>query len=72
MKPPGRERGIKLARNFGDDYTLEQIRKRILNTKQKPVSEKKNEKAVFIPVNSIKVYGTSRFCWGKWKIAGNF
>ena len=57
VKPPGRERGIKLARNFGDDYTLEQIRKRILNTKQKPVSEKKNEKAVFIPVNSIKVYG---------------
>ena len=51
VKPPGRERGIKLARNFGDDYTLEQIRKRILNTKQKPVSEKKNEKAVFIPVN---------------------
>lgn len=57
VKPPGRERGIKLARNFGDDYTIEQIRKRILNTKQKPVSEKKNDKVVFTPVNTIKVYG---------------
>lgn len=30
VKPQGRERGIKLARNFGEDYTLDAIRHRIL------------------------------------------
>ena len=30
LRPPGKERGLKLARNFGEDYTLEAIRTRIL------------------------------------------
>jgi hypothetical protein len=30
VRPPGKDRGLKLYRNFGDDYTLESIRRRIL------------------------------------------
>ncbi len=30
VRPPGRERFVRLARNFGERYTLEAIRKRIL------------------------------------------
>lgn len=30
VKPPGKERFVRLARNFGEDYTLEGIRRRIL------------------------------------------
>lgn len=30
VRPEGKERGLKLARNFGDEYTLESIRRRIL------------------------------------------
>ena len=30
VKPPGKERFVRLQRNFGDDYTIERIRKRIL------------------------------------------
>jgi cell division protein FtsB len=31
VKPPGKERGLKLRRNFGDEYSIENIRKRILS-----------------------------------------
>jgi len=30
VKAPGKDRGLKLYRNFGDDYSIEAIRKRIL------------------------------------------
>ena len=30
VRPPGKERFVRLARNFGEDYTLESIRRRIL------------------------------------------
>jgi hypothetical protein len=30
FRPPGKERFVRLQRNFGDDYTIERIRKRIL------------------------------------------
>ena len=29
VKPPGKERGVKLARNYGDGYTIDAIRRRI-------------------------------------------
>lgn len=46
--PHDRERGLKLARNFGEDYTLESIRRRILTQEVKktrsepPIPEKKH------------------------------
>ena len=30
LRPPGKERFVRLCRNFGDDYTIEGIRRRIL------------------------------------------
>ncbi len=30
VRPPGKERFVRIARNFGEDYTLESIRRRIL------------------------------------------
>jgi hypothetical protein len=30
VRPPGKDRGLKLYRNFGEDYSLEAIRRRIL------------------------------------------
>lgn len=38
VRAEGRDRGIKLARNFGENYTMEAIRERIL--KEQPVSER--------------------------------
>ena len=38
VRAEGRDRGIKLARNFGENYTMEAIRERIL--KEQPLSEK--------------------------------
>lgn len=46
--PHDRERGLKLARNFGEDYTIESIRRRILTQEaekpetQKPMPKKKH------------------------------
>lgn len=56
--PKGRERGLKLARNFGEDYTIASIRRRILT---QPV-EKKLPKSLQIQQKSytIKVKGTLR------------
>ena len=33
LRAAGRERGLKLARNFGEDYTIDAIRERILQQK---------------------------------------
>lgn len=33
VRPEGREHGLKLARNFGEEYTIESIRRRILTQK---------------------------------------
>ena len=62
VKPAGRDRGIKLARNFGEDYTIEQIRQRILN--ERPESQIQNTKdtgkVIFQSVRVIKVHGMLR------------
>lgn len=41
VRPPGKERFVRLARNFGEDYTLEGIRRRILEQTRaaKPLPE---------------------------------
>jgi hypothetical protein len=43
VRPPGKERFVRLVRNFGDDYTIENIRKRILSNDepQKPLPKPK-------------------------------
>lgn len=39
VKPPGKERFVRLHRNFGEDYTIENIRRRILaqNRSERPI-----------------------------------
>ena len=50
----GRERGVKLARNFGEEYTMEVIRKRILSN---PVNQKKLKEQEKTRVRIIRVKG---------------
>ena len=56
VRPPGKPRFVRLARNFGDDYTLEGIRRRILEQSRaaRPLPE---------PVPKRKQYRVS----GNWK-----
>ena len=42
IRPEGRERGLKLKRNFGEEYSLESIRRRILE--EKPPAIQKEER----------------------------
>ena len=37
IRPPGKERFVRLARNFGEGYTLDSIRRRILNHNPVPL-----------------------------------
>lgn len=50
MRAEGRERGIKLARNFGEGYTIEAIRKRILKEQSVFKSATKGRKTYRITV----------------------
>ena len=56
VRPPGKDRFVRLARNFGEDYTLESIRRRILEQSRpaRPLPE---------PVPRTKRYRVS----GNWK-----
>lgn len=53
LRPPGKERGLKLARNFGEAYTLEAIRTRILHhpvpTRPKPRPQKQSRRVKVQP-----------------------
>lgn len=56
VRPPGKDRFVRLARNFGEDYTLESIRRRILEQSRpaRPLQE---------PAPKTKRYRVS----GNWK-----
>lgn len=60
VKPPGKERFVRLARNFGDDYTYEGIKNRILANKHPmlPIPKPKrhtapNQKRIALPRGNI-------------------
>jgi len=45
LRPEGKDRGLKLKRNFGDDYTIEAIRRRILaQSRPKPPAQATSQK----------------------------
>ena len=46
VRPPGKERFVRLARNFGDDYTIEGIRNRILAQSRRVLPEPEPRKTV--------------------------
>lgn len=63
IRPKGRERGLKLKRNFGENYSMETIRVRILEENELPAEKK-------LPVRKyyrVRVSGSSyqpRKIWG--------
>ena len=50
IRPEGRDRGLKLERNFGKDYSLESIRRRILEEKPSviPQQERQSKKKRYV------------------------
>ncbi len=54
VRPEGRDRGLKLKRNFGEEYSLESIRRRILEEKP-PAPVRKKQKP---PQKRYVVHGT--------------
>lgn len=56
VRAEGRDRGLKLARNFGEDYTMEAIRSRILKQNVKKSSPPNPQKKTYV----IRVQGSFR------------
>ena len=63
VRPPGKDRFVRLARNFGEDYTLESIRRRILEQSRpaRPLPE---------PAPKVKRYRVSGNWKGRKKVTG--
>ena len=63
VRPPGKDRFVRLARNFGEDYTLESIRRRILEQSRpaRPLPE---------PATKTKRYRVSGSWKGREKVTG--
>lgn len=63
VRPPGKDRFVRLARNFGEDYTLEGIRRRILEQSRpaRPLPE---------PAPKTKRYRVSGNWKGRKKVTG--
>ena len=76
VRPEGRERGLKLARNFGEEYTPEAIRRRILMQAQVrtergsreqeasrniPAQEKAEASGGALPISGKKVYDVKAY-----------
>lgn len=47
VRPPGKERFVRLARNFGEDYTLDGIRNRILSQSRRVLPEPEPKRKVY-------------------------
>lgn len=65
VRPEGRERGLKLARNFGGEYTPEAIRRRILmqaevDTERGSIATRKAVDASHKKVYDVRAYGSRR------------
>lgn len=46
IRPPGKPRFVRLARNFGEDYTIDSIRKRILEQSRRVLPEPEPKKNI--------------------------
>ena len=56
--PQGRERGVKLARNFGENYTLEAIRQRLLEQSNEKSAIQRMEHEPQKKTYVVRMYGT--------------
>ena len=63
VRPPKKERFVRLMRNFGEDYSIENIRRRIL-------SQSRPEKPIPEPPRKVRQYHVSGSLKKAWKITG--
>ena len=59
VRPPGKERFVRLMRNFGEDYSLDNIRRRIL-AQSRPERKKPEQKPEILRVRLIGSLKTAR------------
>lgn len=59
IRPPGKERFVRLMRNFGEDYSLDSIRRRILS-QSRPERKKPEQKPEILRVRLIGSLKTAR------------
>ena len=59
VRPPGKERFVRLMRNFGEDYSLDNIRRRILS-QSRPERKKPEQKPEILRVRLIGSLKTAR------------
>ena len=59
IRPPGKERFVRLMRNFGEDYSLDNIRRRILS-QSRPVRKKPEQKPEILRVRLVGSLKTAR------------
>ena len=59
VRPPGKERFVRLMRNFGEDYSLDNIRRRIL-FQSRPERKKSEQKPTILRVRLIGNLKTAR------------
>lgn len=59
VRPPGKERFMRLMRNFGEDYSLDNIRRRILS-QSRPERKKPEQKPEILRVRLIGSLKTAR------------
>ena len=59
VRPPGKERFVRLMRNFGEDYSLDSIRRRILS-QSRPERKKSEQKPTILRVRLIGNLKTAR------------
>ena len=59
VRPPGKERFVRLMRNFGEDYSLDNIRRRIIS-QSRPERKKPEQKPEILRVRLIGSLKTAR------------
>ena len=59
VRPPGKERFVRLMRNFGEDYSLDNIRRRIVS-QSRPERKKPEQKPEILRVRLIGSLKTAR------------
>ena len=59
VRPPGKERFVRLMRNFGEDYSLDNIRRRIVS-QSRPERKKPEQKPEILRVRMIGSLKTAR------------
>ena len=71
VRPPGKERFVRLMRNFGEDYSLDSIRRRIL-FQSRPERKKPEQKPEILRIRMIGSLKTARKLTGFWALYAHY